>query len=151
MPSLFLPYSFFLFDMAFLHVALPNKNIYTRTLLHAIGRAHTDGEMRANLRLIVAVLLAQWSDTHAHLLHGQLGDLFDVVTSEDLYLKGVVKTVAGERDERLWFCSYIGFEKITSQWAKETHPDCHGVVCMRLFNQDARHNEIDSHSIQIYF
>lgn len=161
--------------MAVILITEPNPKIYTRTLLHALGRADSDSEFRTNLRLVVAVLLAYWADTKPD-LSGVRGDIFDVVTSEHFYRKGLAKTVYREKkgpllnddgigidpvpmwkeelaDEtaRLWFCSYVGFEKITSKWAKENHPGCHGYICMRVFNQDVRHNEIDGHTIIVYF
>jgi hypothetical protein len=80
----------------------------------------------------------------------EVSDIFDVVTSEAFYEKGVIKTV-NNSDERLWFCTYAGFEKVTSQWAKDNAKGCHGVVSMRLHNTDTLHREADGHSIQIYF
>lgn len=136
--------------MAFLHIVNPNNRVYTRTMLYGVGRAETDAVFRANLRMILAILLANWSDTNPD-LSGVKGDIFDILTSPQFYEEGYAKTVAGEKDARLWFCSYIGFEKVTSKWAKENHPGCHGVVCARIYNQDTRHNEIDSHTVQFYF
>lgn len=118
-------------------------------MLYGVGRASTDAELRANLRLILAILLAQWSDTNPD-LEGIRGDIFDIVTSEFFYEKGYAKTTENS-DTRIWFCSYVGFEKVTSAWAKEHHPDCRGYISMRLHNQDERCNELDSHSIQFYF
>lgn len=137
--------------MAILQIYIPSRNIYTRTMLYGVGRATSDGALRANLRLIAAVLLAGWSDNQHPDLSGITGEIFDVVTSEKFYTEGYNATIRGDKDKRLWFCSYIGFEKITSKWAKENHPDCHGYICMRVDNQDERHNIIDAHTIQIYF
>lgn len=143
--------------MAFLHIVHPNNKIYTRTQLFAVGRAKDNAEMRSNLRLIAASLLAFWSDTNPD-LSGEIGEIFDVVTSPDFYEKGLLKTYKGKNeelgmyyDERLWFCTYAGFEKITSQWGKDNAKGCHGVVTMRLHNQDKLHNDCDAHTIQIYF
>lgn len=136
-------------SMAFIHLITPNNKIYTRALLHGVGYAGSQAELRDNMRLIVAILLAYWGDTNPE-MSPEVSDVFDVVTSEDFYMKGILKTVRGT-DERLWFCSYAGFEKVTSQWANEKAKGCHGVVSMRLHNTDTRHNEADAHTIQIYF
>lgn len=149
MPGLCLLFFFFFWIMTFLHLIVPNNHIYTRTLLFATGRAQSDAELRSNLRLIAAILLAFWSDTKPD-LSGSIGEIFDVVTSEPFYMKGLNKTVKNN-DERLWFCTYAGFEKLTSQWARDNAKGCHGVVCLRIHNQDARHNDLESHSIQIYY
>jgi hypothetical protein len=159
--------------MAFISVVHPCRSVYISTRLHGVGRAENDGEFRANLRLIAAIVLAQWSETNPNLL-GVRGEVFDVVTSAPFYEQGFAKTVRRDfetqveegdfidalfpdmnehfrEDAKLWFCSYIGFEKVTSEWAKKNHPDCHGYICMRVYNQDALHKVLDSHTIQIYF
>ena len=117
-------------------------------MLYAVGRAGTDAELRENLRLILAILLARWSDTNPD-LEGVRGNLFDVATTEKFYQEGFAKTVGAHGDDRLWFCSYVGFEKATSLWARSR--GLHGVVCARLFNQDVKNKELDAHTIQIYF
>lgn len=139
----------FSFIMAFLSIVHPSPQIYLRTKLHGIGYASSDAELRENLRLITAILLAKWSDTNPN-LDGIRGILFDVITNEFFYHNGYAKAVDGT-DERLWFCSYVGFEQITSKWAKEKHPGCKGYISMRLFNRDAKQQELDSHTVQIYF
>lgn len=136
--------------MAFLHIAFPNRLLYLRTRLHGVGHADSDAEMRENFRLIVAVLLALWADANNPDLSGIRGTVFDIATSEFFYENGYAKTI-DNGDERLWFCSYIGFEQITSQWAKENHPTCNGCLCMRLYSQDNKHREMGAHTIQIYF
>lgn len=136
--------------MTFLSVIIPKPQIYLRTMLHAIGHAQSDGEMRDNLRLIAAILLAEWVSDCNPFLNNASSQIFDMVTSAHFYEKGYAKSIFGG-DVRMWFCSYVGFEKVTSQWAKENHPDCRGTISMRLFNQDDRHIELDAHSIQIYF
>lgn len=132
--------------MAIMLVVSPQSKIYLRTILYGVGRAEDDSELRANFRLIAASVLAHWSDSNPD-LSGVRGDIFDVLTAEPFYQKGYAKTSG----ERLWFCSYIGFEKITSTWAKTNHPDCKGYLCIRIYNQDSRHNELEFHTIQIYF
>lgn len=134
--------------MAFIQLITANKPIYTRTMLHAVGRAGSDAELRANLRLITAVLLAVTAD-HQPWLTEKHGELFDIVTSEKFHDDGYNKTRKGH-DERLWFCSYVGFEKLTSQWALEHAKQCHGVICMRITNQDEK-KELDAHTLQVYF
>jgi hypothetical protein len=136
--------------MAVLLINIPSPHIYTRTMLHGIGRAQTNAEMWDNLRLIAAVLLARWCDTGPDLT-GVRGHIFDVLTSEFFYQKGYAKTKFGEHDDRLWFCGYIGFEKVTSLWAKKNYPKCHGYICMRVHNQDDKHREQDNHTILFYF
>lgn len=136
--------------MAFLKIVIPNRNIYTRTMLYGVGRAETDADLRKNLRLIAAVLITGWSDTTNPDLAGIVGEIFDVMTSPKFYEDGYNKTSKGN-DTRLWFCSYVGFEKLTSKWAKETIPQCHGVICMRIYNQDAQQNPMDSHTVQIFY
>lgn len=151
MPLLFFyPFIFWCF-MSVRLIFIPNRNIYTRTMLYGVGRAQNDAELRNNLRLIAAVLLAGWSDTKDADLSGQMGEIFDILTSEKFYTEGYNTSIKGENDRRLWFCSYIGFEKLTSKWARENHPDCHGYICMRVFNQDDQRRELDHHTIQIYF
>ncbi|BAW19379.1 hypothetical protein [Ralstonia phage RP31] len=118
-------------------------------MLHGVGRADSDAELRANLRVILAILLVDWYESNPD-LGGVKSHIFDVVTAPQFYEEGYTKTV-GNNDDRLWFCSYIGFEKLTSQWAKENAKGCHGVICARIFNQDARQNEMDHHCIQVYF
>ena len=136
--------------MAVLIVVAPSPQVYTRTLLYAIGRAQTQAEMWDNLRLIAAVILVNWCDSNPD-LSGVRGNIFDVLTTEFFYLNGYAKTKFGEHDDRLWFCDYIGFEKITSTWAKENCPGCKGYLSMRLFNQDEKHRKQDTHTVQIYF
>lgn len=136
--------------MAFLQIIKPDPGIYMRTRLYGVGRAESAAEMRDNLRLIGCILMARWSDDPHMALDGQIGDLFDVMTSESFYQKGIAKTVENN-DERLWFNTYAGFEMLTSQWAKENAEGCRGVICMRVHNQGTDHQPIDSHTIQIYF
>lgn len=135
--------------MAFLSVIVPRPNLYVRTMLYGVGRAESDTELRANLRLIAACLLAEWYDEKQK-LNDITGQLFDMVTSEFFFANGYAKSKFRD-EERLWFCSYVGFEKVTSAWAKKHHPGCKGYISMRVYNQDARHVELDSHTIQIYF
>jgi hypothetical protein len=118
-------------------------------MLHGFGRVDNDAEFRSQLRLIAAILLAQWSDTKPD-LNGVRGDIFDVATNEQFYQNGYNVTTKGN-DRRLWFCSYIGFERISSKWAMENYPGCHGYIGMRIYNQDERHNDLDSHTILFYF
>ena len=136
--------------MAVLLVVNASPRIYTRTMLFGVGRAESHAEMWDNLRLIAAILMAQWTDTNPD-LSGVRGHIFDVLTNEFFYQNGYAKTQFGEHDDRLWFCDYIGFEKITSQWAKENCPGCKGYLSMRLFNQDEKHRKQDTHTVQIYF
>lgn len=146
--------------MAFISVIIPHRKIYTQYMLHGYGRAKDDAEFRFGLRMTAAVLLSWWYDEAVLLaekddpnrpnLEGSRGHVFDVATNEHFYTKGFGKTQNGN-DERLWFCSYIGFEKVTSEWAKKNYPDCNGYICMRIYNQDSRHNELESHTVQIYF
>ena len=136
--------------MALLLVVNPSPRIYTRTMLFGVGRADSHSEMQDNLRLIAAILMAQWSDTNPD-LSGVRGHIFDVLTSELFYQKGYAKTQFGDYDDRLWFCDYVGFEKITSRWAKENCPGCNGYICMRIHNQDDKHRERDNHTVLIYF
>lgn len=136
--------------MAFLSIVIPRPKIYTSTRLYGVGRAESDAELRANLRLITAVLLGEWYEEHKPGLDMKNGHVFDIATSEFFFKNGFAKSQFNE-DTRLWFCTYVGFEKVTSWWAKKNHPTCHGYLSMRLLNQDVRHNELDSHTIQIYF
>lgn len=136
--------------MAIILVTNPQPKLYTRYMLHGFGRVDNDAEFREQLRLMVAVLLAQWTDTKPD-LSGARGVVFDVATNQQFYESGYAKTINGDRDARLWFCGYVGFERVTSEWAKKNCPGCHGYVSMRLYNQDERHNELDAHSIIIYF
>ena len=43
--------------MAVMLVVVPSTQIYTRTMLHGIGRAQSQAEMWDNLRLIAAILI----------------------------------------------------------------------------------------------
>ncbi len=135
--------------MAIILVTNPQPKLYTRYMLHGFGRVDNDADFREQLRLVAAILLAHWSDTDPD-LSGVRGEIFDVVTNMHFYQNGYGVTTKGN-DRRLWFCSYIGFERVSSKWAKENHPNCHGYLSMRLYNQDTRHNELDSHTIMIYF
>lgn len=137
--------------MSFLQIIIPNRKIYTQTRLFGIGRAESDGVMRANLRKIAAALSATWYAENEPELVGKIEHIFDVLTTEQFYENGYAKTVQDKYDPRLWLCSYIGFETLTSKWAKETIPACHGVICMRLYNQDERCDELEAHTVQIYF
>lgn len=156
--------------MAFLTVIVPRPQLYSRYMLHGYGRVETDAHFREQLRLMAAILFAEWSDTGLVNLDEKKRDIFDVVIDEHFYTKGFAKTAKSQRvnnrsadtfagvipvetrpDARLWFCSYIGFEKITSKWAKENCPGCRGYISMRIYNQDTRHNIVDSHTVQIYF
>ena len=136
--------------MAVLLVVKPNSHVYIRTMLYGIGRANSHAEMQDNLRLIAAILMADWVN-----LQPDPGDvrehIFDVMTTPLFYENGYAKTKFGDYDDRLWFCDYVGFEKITSQWAKENCPGCNGYICMRIHNQDDKHRERDNHTVLIYF
>lgn len=156
--------------MAFFTVVVPRPHLYSRFMLHGLGRVETDAHFREQLRLMAAILFAEWSDTGLGGLEGVKRDIFDVVIDEHFYTKGYAKTAKSQKpnnrsadtfagimavetrpDARLWFCSYVGFEKLTSKWAKENCPDCRGYISMRIYNQDIRHNVVDSHTVQIYF
>ena len=133
--------------MAVLIIPVENmRKLYIQTQLFGNGRAEDDASFRQNLRLIAAVLLAHWSDTKPD-LSGETGHIFDVLTSEKFYKEGYNST----SDYRLWTCSYIGFEKITSKWAKEKFPNAHGYICMRVVAFDAGATEKASHTIQFYY
>ncbi len=133
----------------FLHIVFPHPGFYKRTQLNAINQSQDDGMMRENFRIMMAVLLAHWADTKPDLT-GERGFLFDLLTSEKFYTSGYNKTKNGN-DERLWFCSYVGFEKVRSKWMKEKYPDVRGVLCMRIFSRDNKGVELDAHTIQIYY
>lgn len=125
---------------------VPDRATYTQTLLWGLGRAEDDAEFRQNLRIIMAILLAKsYEDSNPP--EGREAAIFDIMTSESFYLKGYNKT----SDQRLWFPSYVGFEKLTSKWAKQKYPDCHGYLCMRLIEQDVENETLASHTVQIYF
>jgi hypothetical protein len=136
--------------MAILLVINPQIKLYTRYMLHGLGRVDNDAQFREQLRLMAAILLAHWMDTNP-VLKEKESDLFDVVTSEKFYEDGYTKTTNGDNDDRLWFCSYVGFERVTSAWAKKNHPECRGYIGMRIFNQDKNCRDLDSHTIIIYF
>jgi hypothetical protein len=155
--------------MAFITVVVPRPQLYSRFMLHGLGRVESDAHFREQLRLMAAILFAHWSDGNPD-LQGVKGDVFDVVIDQPFTERGFTKTVKSEKkadalvttfagviepetrsDARLWFCSYIGFERITSKWAKENCPGCRGYICMRIYNQDLRHNIVDTHTVQIYF
>lgn len=124
----------------------PDRTTYMQTILWALGRAEDDAEFRQNLRILMAVLLAKGYDD-ANPPTGKLSAIFDIMTSESFYLKGYNKT----SDQHLWFPSYVGFEKLTSKWAKEKYPDCRGYLCMRLIEQDVEGKTLAAHTVQIYF
>lgn len=136
--------------MAVILVVKPNAHVYLRTTLWAINKAQTYPEMFDNLRLIAAILMADWLDSEPD-LSGVREHIFDVMTTPFFYENGYAKTKFGDNDDRLWFCDYIGFEKITSQWAKENCPGCKGYICVRISNQNDRHKVVDNHTIQFYF
>lgn len=125
---------------------IPDRATYVQTILWALGRAEDDAEFRKNLRILMAVLLAKGYD-EANPPKDKLAAIFDIMTSESFYLKGYNKS----SDQRLWFPSYVGFEKLTSKWAKETYPKCHGYLCMRLVEKDVNNKDLDAHTVQIYF
>lgn len=132
--------------MAFLILDHPNKQIYLQTHLWALGRAQDDDSYRANLRLVFAVLLAQWSDNHPELF-GENNHLFDIITNENFIKKTYVTT----SEKKIYFCSYIGFEKLTSKWAKEKYPHCRGYLCMRIYATNQHSEELDAHTIQMLY
>ena len=132
--------------MAVIIAVVPNPRVYLRTHLYGLGRAETDAAYRQNLRVIAAILFAYWADS-APDLSGERGHIFDVVTSDKFYHDGVNTT----SDRRLWFCSYVGFEKITSTWAKQNAPSCKGYLSMRIYITDEFSRELAAHTIQIYF
>lgn len=138
--------------MAFLLIKIPRPKLYSRYMLHGLGPVDNDATFRNDLRLMAAVLLAQWYDEKNTELTGKISDIFDVATTEQFYKQGYAKTTNGENDTRLWFCSYIGFERsVKSAWVKKNCPDCRGYISMHIYNQDIRHNHLDSHVVQIYF
>lgn len=137
--------------MAVLQAVIPNSNIFLRTRLYGEGRAEDDAAMRKNFRIIAAVLMGEWSEITLVDLDGIYGDILDVMTSPKFYDDGYNKTTNGVNDDRLWFCSYVGFEKLTSKWAKETIPNCRGVILMRISNQDGKGNALDAHTVQIFY
>lgn len=125
---------------------IPDRTTYMQTILWALGRAEDDAEFRQNLRILMAVLLAKGYDD-ANPPTGKLAAIFDIMTSESFYLKGYNKT----SNQIMWFPSYVGFEKLSSKWAKETYPGCRGYLCMRLIEKDIEFNEVEAHTVQIYF
>lgn len=131
--------------MAFLIHHIPNKELYLNTQLWIVRRQIDDATYRKHLRVVMAILLATAYD-EANPPVGISAELFDVLTSERFHECGYNKTT----DNRLWFCSYIGFEKITSAWAKEKYPKCKGYLCMRVLIKNHLHQET-SHTVQIYF
>lgn len=132
--------------MAVLIVSHSNKKIYLQSHLWGLGRAEDDQAFRSNLRLIFAVLLAQWSENNPELF-GKDSYIFDIITTPHFYKKSYVTT----SDQKVWFCSYVGFEKITSKWAKEEFPNCRGYLCMRLYATNAQSEELEAHTVQIYY
>lgn len=124
--------------MTFALIKAKDRKISINAILDGVARATTDAELRRNLRLIGAVLLARHAEHSPY-------DAVHIAMTEQFIEDGRVMT----DKEGVWFCSYVGFERITSQWAREQNFTC--VICMRLVKMDIKMRELVAHTVQIYF
>lgn len=124
--------------MTFALIKAKDRKISINAILDGVARASSDAELRMNLRLIGAVLLARHAEHSPH-------DCVHIAMTEDIIHKGRVKV----DEQGIWFCSYVGYERVTSPWSKEQGFSC--VICMRLVKMDIKMRELVSDTIQIYF
>lgn len=132
--------------MACIILAKALPRIYRMTLSHGIYLADRE-EIRDNFRLIQCIAFANLIDETPINLGDKNDYLIDVLLSEQYARKGYVTL----SDESIVMCSYAGFEKLTSKWARETFPECRGVVTTRIGKFDKKLESLDFHSVSIYF
>lgn len=132
--------------MACLILKSKNEKIYRMVLSHAINLAESD-RIRDNFRFIASVLFAHCYDNGGVKVQPKDDYLVDVLLSEQYAKTGYVTL----SDESIVICSYAGFEKLTSKWAKENCLGCRGVITIRVCKFDKHLNVLDAHSVSIYF
>lgn len=116
----------------------PDRKISMHSMLHGVYKDNSDQHLRENLRTILAVLLAR------HCEH-ELGELESLIIMPEMYEKGYVAT-----KDCVVACSYIGFERVKSKWAKDQGLHC--VICARFVFTDAlKRFEGHTHTVQFYF
>ena len=119
-------------------IVKPDRKMSLNSILHGVYRDISDQQLRENLRTILAVLIARH-------LENELTDLDALVIMPEMYEKGYVAT-----KDAVVTCSYIGFERVSSRWAKEQGLHC--VICARYVAADARKQfEGQTHTVQFYF
>lgn len=118
-----------------------------QSVLHTVGRAGDDADLRYRLRLTLAILIAKHFENDPC-------DIVDIVTSEDFYNKGYIGA-KGNNGEVIWACSYIGYERCTSKWARDRGYTC--VICMRmvagrlLAGNTSNNFNGEAHTVQFYY
>lgn len=132
--------------MAILILGKALPKVYRMTLSHGIGQASME-EMRDNFRLIQAVAFAHIYDEDPMCVPARHDVLVDILLSEQFARKGYVTL----SDESIVMCSYAGFERLTSKWAKQTYPDCRGVITTRLCKFDKSMNELAHYTVSVFF
>lgn len=132
--------------MACIILAKALPKIYRQTLSHGINLANAE-EIRDNFRLIQSVLFAHLVDEQTVDFGDKNNYLVDVLLSEQYARKGYVSL----SDESMMMCSYAGFEKLTSKWARETFPECRGVITTRIGKFNKHMDALDFHSVSFYF
>lgn len=118
-----------------------------QSALHVVGRAGDDSDLRARLRLTLAILVAKHFENDP-------SDIVDIVTNEEFYKKGFVGA-KGNNGEVIWACSYVGWERCTSKWAKDKGYHC--VICLRMVagrleaGNTSNNFEGEAHTVQFYY
>lgn len=131
--------------MACIILAKALPKIYRMTLSHGINLANVE-EIRDNFRLIQCVAFAHLYDDAQVDFGDKNNYLIDVLLSEQYARKGFVSL----SDESMAMCSYAGFEKLTSKWARETFPECRGVITTRIGKFNKHLDALDYHSVSFY-
>lgn len=131
--------------MACLILNMPLPKVYRQLLSHGINLANTE-EIRDNFRIITSVAFAHIYDSQKVDFGEKNNYLIDVLLSEQYAFKGYVTL----SDNSIVMCSYAGFEKITSKWARETFPECRGVITTRIGKFNEKLESLDFHSVSIY-
>lgn len=132
-----------------------------QAMLYGVYRAGVSGKMLSgNLRLFQAIALAHLPDYKLKKLPVQVDDLVLILTTESMYKEGYLATVVGggskefmalPTNKELHTTTYIGFERLTSKWARENAAGCHCVITSRIVTRDSTNTELRTHSVSVYF
>lgn len=115
-----------------------DRKLALNLMLHGVYLDTMDSVLRRNLRLTLGVLLAKYQEHNPSIA-------VDLAMMEDMIEHGK----CGFTD-CVWACTYIGFERVSSKWAKELGLHC--VITARFGKGDLRSLfELENHTVQFYF
>lgn len=129
------------------------KKLSLQLRTHGDKGAADDDEHMDNLRMIIAVFLANYIDRPEYDMDADPGfdHLAQILTSQSMYEKGRIAVKDGSVTS-IALNSYINYTRVTSEWAKQQYPDCTVQITVRLIQTIKDFdNVIDSHTLVVYF